>query len=198
MAVRGNSKGKEDLRQKRSKRHLSDALLSLMEERPFREISVVDICDRAMVHRTTFYAHFEDKNDLFRYVLEEMLKSAAAARTELEKEKGLRAGLLEEVRRGLEFFRVHRRFYLSGLSGGVGPELKTVEDGVARAIEELAREEAVLRDAPYMAEVVGRFYAGAIVSTVRWWLENDMPVSEEELLRQMERLLPPLEELDRR
>ena len=53
--------GKEDLRKRRSKQHLSEALIALMEERPFREISVVDICERAMVHRTTFYAHFEDK-----------------------------------------------------------------------------------------------------------------------------------------
>ena len=64
MSERTRKSGKEDLRQRRSKRHLSEALVSLMEERPLREISVVDICERAMVHRTTFYAHFEDKNDL--------------------------------------------------------------------------------------------------------------------------------------
>ena len=63
---------REDLRQRRSKQHMSEALLGLMAERPYREISVVDICERAMVHRTTFYAHFEDKNALFRYVLQEL------------------------------------------------------------------------------------------------------------------------------
>ena len=62
----------EDLRQRRSKQHLSEALLELMSERPFREISVVDVCQRARVHRTTFYAHFEDKNALLRYVLAEL------------------------------------------------------------------------------------------------------------------------------
>ena len=38
---------KEDLRQRRTKKLLTEALLSLMEEQPFSEISVVDICLRA-------------------------------------------------------------------------------------------------------------------------------------------------------
>ena len=59
----------EDLRQRRTKKHLMNALVELMEERPFAELSVVDICERAMVHRTTFYAHFTDKEDLLRYVI---------------------------------------------------------------------------------------------------------------------------------
>ena len=49
-------------------------LLSLLEERPLSEISVVDICQRAMVHRTTFYAHFDDKLALLRYAVDELQK----------------------------------------------------------------------------------------------------------------------------
>ena len=43
-----------------------------MEERPFSELSVVDICSRAMVHRTTFYAHFNDKRELLSYLLSQL------------------------------------------------------------------------------------------------------------------------------
>ena len=50
-----------DLRQRKTRALLVKALAELMEERPFSELSVVDICSRAMVHRTTFYAHFNDK-----------------------------------------------------------------------------------------------------------------------------------------
>lgn len=63
---------REDLRQRRTKKFLVHALLALMEERPFQELSVVDICERAMVHRTTFYAHFEDKYALLRYAIGEL------------------------------------------------------------------------------------------------------------------------------
>ena len=65
--MKQTSQPREDLRQRRTRKLLADALLSLLEERPLSEISVVDICQRAMVHRTTFYAHFDDKLALLRY-----------------------------------------------------------------------------------------------------------------------------------
>ena len=71
MPIQQTPATREDPRQRRSRRRLSEAFLSLVSERDYRDISVVDICERAMVHRTTFYAHFEDKDALFRYVLEE-------------------------------------------------------------------------------------------------------------------------------
>ena len=43
-----------DLRQRKTRRQLTEALSQLLEERPFADISVVDLCERAMVHRTTF------------------------------------------------------------------------------------------------------------------------------------------------
>ena len=54
-----------DLRVKRSRKNLIDALLALMQEQPFQKITVQDITEQAMVNRSTFYAHFKDKYDLF-------------------------------------------------------------------------------------------------------------------------------------
>lgn len=61
---------KEDLRTIRTKTFLSRTLLKLMEEKPLEKISVTDICDNALVHRTTFYKHFEDKYHLLSYTFE--------------------------------------------------------------------------------------------------------------------------------
>ncbi|MEL6269902.1 MAG: TetR family transcriptional regulator, partial [Chloroflexota bacterium] len=54
-----------DLRIKRSRKFLIEALLTLMKDKPFQKISVRDITEEAMVNRSTFYAHFTDKYDLF-------------------------------------------------------------------------------------------------------------------------------------
>lgn len=43
----------------------ADALMSLLQERNFEEISVQDVLYRAGVGRSTFYLHYRDKNDLF-------------------------------------------------------------------------------------------------------------------------------------
>ena len=61
-----------DPRQRKTRALLVKALAELMEERPFSELSVVDICSRAMVHRTTFYAHFNDKRELLSYLLSQL------------------------------------------------------------------------------------------------------------------------------
>ena len=62
---------KEDLRVRRTKKLLADALKELMSEKPFEKIKVVDICEKALVHRATFYAHFEDKYQLLRYCMQD-------------------------------------------------------------------------------------------------------------------------------
>ena len=45
-----------DLRQRKTRKLLVEALAQLLVERPYQEVSVVDICRRAMVHRTTLCA----------------------------------------------------------------------------------------------------------------------------------------------
>src|SRR5229473_6438569 len=59
-----NSQETGDLRVRRTHKLLWEALMTLMIEQEFETISVKEICDRAMVHRTTFYKHYEDKYDL--------------------------------------------------------------------------------------------------------------------------------------
>ena len=46
----------EDLRVLRTHTLLLRALSDLLQEKPFDEIRVKDLCQRAMVHRSTFYA----------------------------------------------------------------------------------------------------------------------------------------------
>lgn len=193
MSARNTQGKKEDLRQRRSKQHLTDALLGLMEEQPYEEITVVDICQRAMVHRTTFYAHFEDKNDLFQYVLRNMMDRFSEGRTQVEQEKGLREGVREEFRKVLEFFRVHRRLRMVGMGQAGSPELRMMEEAIAQVLARFIQEKgdpSLWGGSPKAIQVWGHFYAGAIMSTVNWWLENDMPLSVDELVSLMDRILP--------
>lgn len=189
--ARKNNDTQEDLRQRRSKRHMSQALLSLLEERPFREISVVDICDRAMVHRTTFYAHFEDKNALLRYVLGELQRTFWEQQGKPEEYADLRSYLLAEFHAVLTFLREHRQIYLSGLAGGP-TGLRLVEQEMAQGLSARFLEDNPSSGEGHFAEMAGQFFSGAIMSLIRWWLEEDMPLSEEELVQQFAKLLPPV------
>ena len=58
------SETKDDVRVRRTKKSLRLGLMELLKEEPFEKISVKDICERTMINRMTFYAHYKDKYDL--------------------------------------------------------------------------------------------------------------------------------------
>ncbi|WP_341282781.1 TetR/AcrR family transcriptional regulator [Paenibacillus sp. FSL H8-0537] len=70
---------KVDLRVARTHKLLTMALKDLLSEQGklFSTITINEICDKAMVHRTTFYKHFEDKfallNSTLTWVLQDYL-----------------------------------------------------------------------------------------------------------------------------
>jgi AcrR family transcriptional regulator len=53
-----------DMRAQRSRKWLQDALAQLMKEKPFWEIQITEIADRAQVSRPTFYLHYRSKEEL--------------------------------------------------------------------------------------------------------------------------------------
>lgn len=54
----------KDRRVQRTQQLLREALFALIQEKGFEKLSVQDIIDRANVGRATFYAHFDNKEDL--------------------------------------------------------------------------------------------------------------------------------------
>src|SRR5215211_5259399 len=56
---------KKDRRSQRTRHLLSAALVELIREKDNYAITVSDIIERANVGRSTFYAHYHDKDDLF-------------------------------------------------------------------------------------------------------------------------------------
>ena len=64
----------QDLRVVKTKKALSSSLYQLLEKRSFESLSVNEICESGMVHRTTFYKHFYDKYDLLVYLFKLLTK----------------------------------------------------------------------------------------------------------------------------
>lgn len=60
----------EDIRIKKTYRALTAAMFVLLSRRNFNQVTVNDICEEALVSRATFYAHFNDKYDLLKYLLD--------------------------------------------------------------------------------------------------------------------------------
>src|SRR5207237_7693949 len=69
------SDDKVDRRIRRTRDRLGDALIELVKEKGFEAVTVQEVLDHAQVGRSTFYAHYRDKDDLFFSDLEEFLEA---------------------------------------------------------------------------------------------------------------------------
>ena len=172
-----------DPRQRKTRALLVKALAELMEERPFSELSVVDICSRAMVHRTTFYAHFNDKRELLSYLLSQLERECVETCLPKEEMTSPKEYFLTAVKNALGFFQDRRSLYLACLNSGMEAEVHVLSD---RAAQELCRRvsQPAFRDAAPEVDpqIPARFYIGAVLALIRWWLTNDDPVPQETLL----------------
>lgn len=64
---------KTDLRIRKTYLSLHNAFDSLLEEKRFDELTIHELCDRAMIRRTTFYKHFADKYEYFSFYIKEVV-----------------------------------------------------------------------------------------------------------------------------
>lgn len=75
----------------RSRQEISTALLKLMQEYPYAEISVKQIIMETSLARKTFYLNFRSKDDVLESVLDELIREYTEALSQANEEKN-RAG----------------------------------------------------------------------------------------------------------
>jgi Transcriptional regulator len=64
-------------RRNRTKEHLKSALIKLIKEKGYHSVSVKDIVDSSSYNRSTFYVHYQDKEELADELLATMLQGLA-------------------------------------------------------------------------------------------------------------------------
>lgn len=173
-----------DLRIRRTHKLLWEALMALMAEREFETISVKEICDRAMVHRTTFYKHYEDKYDLLTRGMQHTHEVLLAELELVGKDASSYAQFFAHV-------ATHERFYRVILCGnGVGNLQTRLQNHFAESITtEMQRLEKGGQRFSVPLSLLAQFYAGAILSSLTWWFAQDLSSSPEEMGRYVRSLL---------
>jgi AcrR family transcriptional regulator len=173
-----------DKRVQSTRQALHEALTALILEKRYDKITVQNIIDRANVSRSTFYAHFLDKEDLLRKgfsMYSEQLN--AHIETEGQEEEG------EQLFHSLPFFRHFRHAYLQqhlhqAMLDGGGAEV--LVEAVRHHLQEdiqnrLGQVFPDGRSGAIPLPLITNFLAGALLSVSRWWLESERPYSPEEI-----------------
>jgi AcrR family transcriptional regulator len=165
-----------DRRVQRTQLALRDALLPLMAQSGWDSVNVQDICDSANVGRSTFYIHFQSKEQLLSFSLDE-LRSALSAPPDIHtttKKQSLRfvRGLLEHIHEQRELSRAivgRRSSYV-------------VQERFRDMVLQLVDAE-VTRMAPagWQREASVHYLAAALWGLLVWWVEATKPVSIDQL-----------------
>ncbi|HEX7330848.1 MAG TPA: TetR/AcrR family transcriptional regulator [Pyrinomonadaceae bacterium] len=172
-------KKKTDARVRRTRDALGDALIALMQEKPFDTITVQDVLDRAHVSRSTFYTHYSDKDDLLMSDADEFFQALSMALSE----HGDKSDRVFPVR---EFFThlsdVQPFFKALVKSGKYQENMELARGHFARGIErrlaELPRSQLI---PPHELPAIAFTHAGALLSLLTWWLDRGMRESPAEM-----------------
>ena len=183
------SSRKPDPRAARTRDRLGDALLALLLAKPFDEITVQEVLDRARVSRSTFYEHYRDKNDLFLSDVDEFFAGMSTLLARNHDPSARVAPVAE--------FCAHvapaRDLFTALWESGRMPDVRELgEAHFARGIaERLARPRR--GGPPLPAEALAALahaLAGSLFSLVTWWVRQGMTTSPAEMDRQFHRLVP--------
>ncbi|MBN1306224.1 MAG: TetR/AcrR family transcriptional regulator [Anaerolineales bacterium] len=170
--------GKQDRRSRRTRETLIHALLELIERKHYDQISVQDIVEQANVGRSTFYAHYGNKDDLLLSGLEHQMELLVGQIT-----LGGTGRLDFDTRAFFQHTRGHYEIYRT-LVWGAGFKL-LVEDGQAMLSAKIeARLAALLAGRPEPSiplPVLANAIAGVLLVLLKWWLDNKSPYPPERM-----------------
>ena len=179
---------KQDRHSQRTYHLVNTAMMALLTEKLYDTITVQDILDRADIGRSTFYAHYYDKEDVLVSVTEQMLDLFSQRMQQAETGNGIVPGL--KLFQHAQQMHQHFQDLLRGQSGAV--LLKTVQTLLSKYIEQTLESAFAGKRSPSVPlAVVSQYLAGAFLNLLKWWLEAEMPYSPERMDEMFQQLALP-------
>ncbi len=167
-------KKKPDRRIQRTQHALRKALVELILEKGYPKVTVQNIIDRANVGRSTFYAHFLDKDDL-------LVSGFHAWAFDLSQNVGDGQYSREDdhIIHSRDFFEHadhHRDLYRAMLDSGGGDLILEIgQEHIQRQIEQHLRELLGEQDLSIPLPFITHYLAGALLSLIKWWIQEEIP-----------------------
>lgn len=165
---------KSDRRVRKTRQSLREALLQLLLEKPYDQITVQEILDKADVGRSTFYAHFKDKDDLLMMGMPEQVLDFTNVKADALIPSV--TSLFEHSQEGVVWWKKLYGTPLMIMFGQLSRQ-KMVEDWTARI--EALKSDGITYCVP--SEIVATHLTGSLMSLLQWWQQNNMPYSPEEM-----------------
>ena len=158
--------------------------MSLTLEKGYEAVTIGDICDTANIGRSTFYAHFPNKDALLRSGMDRLREMLLQRQREAPGNTVFAFSFAM-----LEHARSHRDLH-GALAGGSAIAV----DAVREILSDLVRGELTSAVEPQSDDAVPReltvqYVVGAFMAVVGWWLDGGAKLSAEQVDAMFRRLV---------
>lgn len=175
-------KKNEDLRIVKTKKTLQTSLIMLLSKKSFEEIKVSEICEESYINRSTFYAHYKDKYELFADTFESLknsLNEDLSKNTEIHSSLDYIMKLLEIY---LDHIEENKNIYLPILNHNKnGIIMDMVENTLEKDLTVTLSHDPHIFSLNIPIQILIKFYIGAIFNIGISWLSNSHKYSKEDI-----------------
>lgn len=176
------------MRVTRTVRDFQNALLTLLEDNSFEHLTVDQICQEALLHRSSFYRYFRDKYDLLEQTLSSQLNhlvDASDSEDDLVKQLIYYVNDHKSIFRHLASENAHSSLYAEMLHILSQIMLERRQEKSNDLVINLLQQ----TDDPEMLAYV---LSGALIGTFYWWQDNNYDVPIDHVIAFAKRLMQSL------
>ncbi|MFC5825865.1 TetR/AcrR family transcriptional regulator [Nonomuraea insulae] len=159
-----------DLRVRRTRKLLREALIELVEERGFERLTVGEITERAMVSRAAFYRNYRDKYQLVELIFDEAMADLTGTMSEVERP------VRERWIAFWEHISAYHRLYGALLAS------PWFAERMRAALADMASRH--FTDPAVRDGLAPTLVAAVFVQSITWWLKNGRPSPPERIAAQ--------------
>ncbi|WP_236554575.1 TetR/AcrR family transcriptional regulator [Novosphingobium sp. 9U] len=170
-----------DARQVRSRKALNAALLALLEEKPFDQLTIREISARAGTGYATFFRHYETKEALLGDVASEEIGGLLAMTLPILDQ----ANSYDSTLALCGYVAEHRALWSALLAGGAAAIVRNEFIRQARLLPLAAQQQK-----PWLPADLGVVHGtGAMIDGLAWWLTIGTDLSAEQIATILHRLI---------
>ncbi len=182
-----------DRRQQKTRSAIFSAFIDLLSKKNYSKITVQEIIDTANVGRTTFYAHFETKDDLLKEVCTSLFNHVFSDVPQIENTHDFSVAVNKTdtiITHILYHLRDNHRNILDILTCDSGELfLKFFK----QYLNDLISKHMILKIPQEIPEeFLINHISGSFVNLVQWWIEGGLKQSPEQLTIYFEAVINPL------
>jgi AcrR family transcriptional regulator len=188
-------KRKEDRRITRTKTALNQALSELVKEKGYESVTIEDITSRANLGRTTFYLHYQGKEDLLLEGLEKRLSFLANDIIKhplvfwfSEKNNTLLRSIFETFKENKDVFRLISNEQTNKIYDRF---LQMTTRVIKKLVDESPWAQKKARHLPVSIDYVIVYFTGALWSSILWWAGDDFSLPADEVAKSFRTLFIP-------